>query len=142
MMSRYEITMEEYTKIINIEALTMINMAQKEILPAAAQYAKQLSDAILSQRAVCEEIESTYEKETVKKISKKIQAAYQACQALEEKTNRLHHIEDFEQAAFFVRDEILSAMDALRKPCDELETLVDESQWPFPTYGKLLFGIL
>ena len=142
MMSRYEITMEEYTKIINIEALTMINMAQKEILPAAAQYAKQLSDAILSQRAVCEEIESTYEKETVKKISKKIQAAYQACQALEEKTNRLHHIEDFEQAAFFVRDEILSAMDTLRKPCDELETLVDESQWPFPTYGKLLFGIL
>ena len=142
MMSRYEITMEEYTKIINIEALTMINMAKKEILPAATKYAKQLSETILSQKSVCEDIDTTYESQTLKEVSKQIQEGYRACQALEEKAECLHRIEDFEKAAFFVRDEILSAMDGLRKPCDLLENLVDEALWPFPTYGKLLFGIL
>ena len=61
---------------------------------------------------------------------------------LEEKTNALHTIQDFEKAAFFVRDTILPCMDALRKPCDVLETMTDDKVWPFPTYGKLLFGIL
>ena len=87
MMSRYEITMEEYTKIINIEALTMINMAKKEILPAATKYAKQLSETILSQKSVCEDIDTTYESQTLKEVSKQIQEGYRACQALEERQN-------------------------------------------------------
>ena len=108
MESRYEITMEEYTKVINIDA----------------------------------QMDVTYEKEMLTQINTLLKEAYQACSELEEKTNVLHSIQDFEKAAFFVRDTILPCMDALRKPCDVLETITDDKVWPFPTYGKLLFGIL
>lgn len=140
--SRYEIMMEEYTKIINIEALTMIDMAKKEILPACAEYAKTLTDGILAKKAVANDIDATYETETLRAISEKVKDATAACHVLEEKTDTLHGIEDFEKAAYYVRDEVLPAMDALRAPCDKLETMVDDKVWPFPTYGKLLFGIL
>lgn len=142
MESRYEITMEEYTKVINIEALTMINMAKKEILPAVSRYSKELSDTCLSKCQLDAQMDVTYEKEMLTQINALLKEAYQACSELEEKTNALHTIQDFEKAAFFVRDTILPCMDALRKPCDVLETMTDDKVWPFPTYGKLLFGIL
>ncbi|NME43302.1 glutamine synthetase type III [Faecalicoccus pleomorphus] len=142
MESRYEITMEEYTKVINIEALTMINMAKKEILPAVSRYSKELSDTCLSKCQLDAQMDVTYEKEMLTQINALLKEAYQACSELEEKTNALHTIQDFEKAAFFVRDTILPCMDALRKPCDVLETITDDKVWPFPTYGKLLFGIL
>ncbi|NJE39973.1 glutamine synthetase type III [Faecalicoccus pleomorphus] len=142
MESRYEITMEEYTKVINIEALTMINMAKKEILPAVSRYSKELSDTCLSKCQLDAQMDVTYEKEMLTQINTLLKEAYQACSELEEKTNVLHSIQDFEKAAFFVRDTILPCMDALRKPCDVLETITDDKVWPFPTYGKLLFGIL
>lgn len=142
MESRYEITMEEYTKVINIEALTMINMAKKEILPAVSRYSKELSDTCLSKCQLDAQMDVTYEKEMLTQINALLKEAYQACSELEEKTNVLHSIQDFEKAAFFVRDTILPCMDALRKPCDVLETMTDDKVWPFPTYGKLLFGIL
>lgn len=142
MESRYEITMEEYTKVINIEALTMINMAKKEILPAVSCYSKELSDTCLSKCQLDAQMDVTYEKEMLTQINTLLKEAYQACSELEEKTNVLHSIQDFEKAAFFVRDTILPCMDALRKPCDVLETMTDDKVWPFPTYGKLLFGIL
>ena len=142
MESRYEITMEEYTKVINIEALTMINMAKKEILPAGSRYSKELSDTCLSKCQLDAQMDVTYEKEMLTQINTLLKEAYQACSELEEKTNALHTIQDFEKAAFFVRDTILPCMDALRKPCDVLETMTDDKVWPFPTYGKLLFGIL
>ncbi|WP_415980196.1 glutamine synthetase III [Faecalicoccus pleomorphus] len=142
MESRYEITMEEYTKVINIEALTMINMAKKEILPAVSRYSKELSDTCLSKCQLDAQMDVTYEKEMLTQINTLLKEAYQACSELEEKTNVLHSIQDFEKAAFFVRDTILPCMDALRKPCDVLETMTDDKVWPFPTYGKLLFVIL
>lgn len=142
MESRYEITMEEYTKVINIEALTMINMAKKEILPAVSRYSKELSDTCLSKCQLDAQMDVTYEKEMLTQINALLKEAYQACSELEEKTNVLHSIQDFEKAAFFVRDTILPCMDALRKHCDVLETMTDDKVWPFPTYGKLLFGIL
>ena len=142
MESRYEITMEEYTKVINIEALTMINMAKKEILPAVSRYSKELSDTCLSKCQLDAQMDVTYEKEMLTQINTLLKEAYQACSELEEKTNVLHSIQDFEKAAFFVRDTILPCMDALRMPCDVLETMTDDKVWPFPTYGKLLFGIL
>ena len=142
MESRYEITMEEYTKVINIEALTMINMAKKEILPAVSRYSKELSDTCLSKCQLDAQMDVTYEKEMLTQINTLLKEAYQACSELEEKTNVLHSIQDFEKAAFFVRDTILPCMDALRKPCDVLETMTDDKVWPFPTFGKLLFGIL
>lgn len=139
-LSRYEINMEEYTKIINIEALTMLDMAKKDILPSVSRFTKTLLEAISSKKALG--IDASYEEGFVQKISSKLKEAYTALEDLDSKTKTFSEIEDFEKAAFYVRDEIIPAMDALREPCDVMETLTDASEWPFPTYGKLLYGIM
>lgn len=139
-LSRYEINMEEYTKIINIEALTMLDMAKKDILPSVSRFTKTLLETISSKKALG--IDESYEEGFVQKISSKLKEAYTALEDLDSKTKTFSEIEDFEKAAFYVRDEIIPAMDALREPCDVMETLTDASEWPFPTYGKLLYGIM
>lgn len=139
-LSRYEINMEEYTKIINIEALTMLDMAKKDILPTVSRFTKTLLETISSKKALG--IDASYEEGFVQKISSKLKEAYTALEDLDSKTKTFSEIEDFEKAAFYVRDEIIPAMDALREPCDVMETLTDASEWPFPTYGKLLYGIM
>lgn len=139
-LSRYEINMEEYTKIINIEALTMLDMAKKDILPSVSRFTKTLLETISSKKALG--IDASYEEGFVQKISSKLKEAYTALEDLDSKTKSFSEIEDFEKAAFYVRDEIIPAMDALREPCDVMETLTDASEWPFPTYGKLLYGIM
>lgn len=139
-LSRYEINMEEYTKIINIEALTMLDMAKKDILPSVSRFTKTLLETISSKKALG--IDASYEEGFVQKISSKLKEAYTALEDLDSKTKTFSEIEDFEKAAFYVRDEIIAAMDALREPCDVMETLTDASEWPFPTYGKLLYGIM
>lgn len=139
-LSRYEINMEEYTKIINIEALTMLDMAKKDILPSVSRFTKTLLETISSKKAFG--IDASYEEGFVQKISSKLKEAYTALEDLDSKTKTFSEIEDFEKAAFYVRDEIIPAMDALREPCDVMETLTDASEWPFPTYGKLLYGIM
>ena len=139
-LSRYEINMEEYTKIINIEALTMLDMAKKDILPSVSRFTKTLLETISSKKALG--IDASYEEGFVQKISSKLKEAYTALEDLDSKTKTFSEIEDFEKAAFYVRDEIIPTMDALREPCDVMETLTDASEWPFPTYGKLLYGIM
>lgn len=139
-LSRYEINMEEYTKIINIEALTMLDMAKKDILPSVSRFTKTLLETISSKKALG--IDASYEEGFVQKISSKLKEAYTALEDLDSKTKTFSEIEDFKKAAFYVRDEIIPAMDALREPCDVMETLTDASEWPFPTYGKLLYGIM
>lgn len=139
-LSRYEINMEEYTKIINIEALTMLDMAKKDILPSVSRFTKTLLETISSKKALG--IDASYEEGFVQKISSKLKEAYTALEDLDSKTKTFSEIGDFEKAAFYVRDEIIPAMDALREPCDVMETLTDASEWPFPTYGKLLYGIM
>lgn len=139
-LSRYEITMEEYTKIINIEALTMLDMAKKDILPSVSRFTKTIIETIKDKQSIG--VDSSYESDLVSKLSDQLKEAYAALNALEEKTKTLAAEEDFEKAAFYVRDEILPAMEALRTPCDVMETLTDQKEWPFPTYGKLLYGIM
>ena len=137
--SRYEILMDEYEKQINIEALTMLDIAKKDILPAASKFSKELTDTIANKKAIG--IDLTYELETAKKVSEYLTEAYQAMMTLENDVKKLHEIDDFEKSAFYVRDFIIQDMASLRKPCDELEVITSNSDWPFPTYGKLLFGI-
>ena len=138
--SRYEILMDEYVKEINIEALTMVDIASKQILPAVATYSKTLTDTALAKVQIG--ATSTYESETVKEISELESTAYEALLKLQKDIEELHGIDDFEKSAFFVRDHIIQDMQALREPCDKLEVLTSQEKWPFPTYGKLLFGIL
>ena len=138
--SRYEILMDEYEKEINIEALTMLDIAKKDILPAASKFSRELTDTIANKKAIG--IDLTYELETAKKVSEALTEAYQAMVILEKDVEKLHAIDDVEKSAFYVRDFIIQDMAALRKPCDELEVVTSNEDWPFPTYGKLLFGIL
>ena len=138
--SRYEILMDEYEKEINIEALTMLDIAKKDILPAASKFSRELTDTIANKKAIG--IDLTYELETAKKVSEALTKAYQAMVTLEKDVEKLHAIDDVEKSAFYVRDFIIQDMAVLRKPCDELEVVTSNEDWPFPTYGKLLFGIL
>ena len=118
----------------------MLDIAKKDILPAASKFSKELTDTITNKKAIG--IDLTYELETAKKISEYLTEAYQAMVTLENDVNKLHEIDDFEKSAFYVRDFIIQDMAALRKPCDKLEVVTSNEDWPFPTYGKLLFSIL
>ncbi|WP_304748026.1 glutamine synthetase III family protein [Dubosiella newyorkensis] len=141
-LSRYEIMMEEYTKILNIEALTMVDMAKKQILPSIIRFEKELADTILLKASVSQSLPVGYEASTLEAISNELEQANEALLTLQSDLDKLHAIDNFELAAAYVRDRIIPAMDALRKPCDKLEMLTGSEYWPFPTYGKLLFGII
>ncbi len=139
-LSRYEITMEEYTKVVTIEAQTMTDIASKQIFPAVMKYSNDMCETL--ERKTKLNLPKQYESQVSAEISQLLDEAFGACQKLSESIDTLKEIDDFEQAAFFVRDTILSDMEGLRQPCDTLEMLVSDQYWPFPTYGKLLFGII
>ncbi len=139
--SRYEITLENYYKTVNIEGLTMVDMTKKEILPAIESYIKELSDTCNAKRTAVPELTCSYEKNTITRLSQLTDAIDTAVRTLEEALIRCQTIEDITAASFMIRDEILPKMAELRVPCDEAETLVSAQVWPFPTYDKLLFGV-
>lgn len=139
--SRYEITLENYCKTVNIEGFTMVDMARKQILPAVSDYARVLADTLVAKKAAVGGIECGYEKSTVKKLSALADEISDLTDELERQLVRGKTVGDVTQTAFFIRDVILGKMAALRVVCDEAETLTAESYWPFPTYGDLLFGV-
>ena len=140
MRARYEILSESYCKTLNIEALTMIDMAKKDYLPAVSKYSHELSDTIIA-KAACGDIDSTYEKELLAKISKLNTAAYKKVQKLEEATLKAKEIDDTTELSMFYKDSVFSAMSELRITVDELETMVPASSWPYPSYGDMLFSV-
>ena len=139
--SRYEITLENYCKSVNIEALTMIDMARKEILPAVEAYAHDLAETLISKTAAVPGLSGRYEKNLIAKLSELADEIDSAITALETEAIRYKTITDVTEAAFMIRDVILQRMAELRVVCDEAETLTAEKYWPFPTYEKLLFGV-
>ena len=140
MRARYEILSENYCKTLNIEALTMIDMAKKDYLPAVSRYSHELSDTIIS-KAACGDVDSTYEKELLAKISKLNTAAYKKVQKLEEATLKAKEINDTTALSMFYKDSVFSAMNELRIAVDELETMVPAASWPYPSYGDMLFSV-
>ncbi len=139
--SRYEIILENYCKSVNIEALTMVDMARKEILPAVEAYAQDLSDTLIAKAAAVPGLSGRYEKNLIAKLSELADEIDSAITALETEAIRYKTITDVTEAAFMIRDVILQRMAELRVVCDEAETLTAEKYWPFPTYEKLLFGV-
>ena len=139
--SRYEITLENYCKTVNIEALTMIDMTRKEILPAIVGYVKELSETVGAAKAVAPSAPLGYGSKTVSKLCALADEIDQKTDALEAAADRYKQITDVTAAANDIRDDILQRMAELRVPCDEAETLMPASVWPFPTYGDLLFGV-
>ncbi len=139
--SRYEINLENYCKVVNIEALTMIDMAHKDILPAVSAYIEKLSSCAAAKRMLNSEINCTYEAETVKKLSDLSAESYSALKKLEEKLEKTSEISDITELSVYYKDEIITAMEELRKAVDKAEALTSAEYWPYPSYGELLFGV-
>lgn len=139
LQSRVEILLDEYCKTLNIEALTMIDMAKKEILPAATKYIKDIAKT--AELAKSCGAETVFEEETVKEISALVTEMYKALGTLEADVQKVHAIEDTQEMANFFHDTIFADMGALRVPADKIETLVGKEYWPYPTYSDLLFYV-
>ena len=139
--SRYEITLENYCKTVNIEALTMVDMARREILPAVEAYARELSDTLAAKKAAVPEVTGRYEKGLITRLSALADEIDAAAEALQTEIVRYKAITDITEASCRIRDVLLQKMAELRVVCDEAETVTAEKYWPFPTYGDLLFGV-
>lgn len=137
--SRYEIYNENYVKIINIEALSMIDMVKKLYLPAASGYAKTLADTILVKDSAGK-VDSSYEADLLKKISALTGSIYNKVQALEAAVADVKGSEAGEISVYY-RETVFALMNELRANVDELEGYVPSSQWPVPSYGDLLFSV-
>ena len=140
MRARYEILSENYCKIINIEALTMIDMAKKDILPAVSKYSHELSDTVIA-KAACGDIDAGYEKELLAKVSKLNTAAYKKTEKLEQAVLKAKEISETQELSMYYKDAVFAAMSELRITVDELETVVPADIWPYPSYGDMLFSV-
>ena len=139
--SRYEILLENYSKTVNIEALTMVDMARKEILPAVEGYTKSLAETLAAKKAAVAGLPCKYETATITKLSELSDEIADATADLDSEIAKFQAIEDVTEAANDIRDVILGKMDALRAVCDEAETITAKEFWPFPTYSDLLFSV-
>ena len=139
--SRYEITLENYCKTVNIEGQTMVDMARKEIMPAVEAYAHELAETLAAKKAAVPTLACKYESDLVQKLSVLTDEIDVATDQLESALVEYKTIHDVTAAANDIRDVILKKMTELRVVCDEAETLTAKKYWPFPTYGDLLFGV-
>ena len=137
--SREEIIYETYAKTINIEALTMIDMAGKDIIPAVAAYTGELANTVVTVKEAG--APATAQTELLVEVDSLLAEAKKALKHLEECTVHANKIENAKERAFYYKDVVDVAMTALRKPVDKLEMLVDSDIWPMPTYGRLMFEI-
>lgn len=139
--SRYEIMLENYVKTVGIEAMTMVDMVHKQILPAITTYTKELSEAGISKKQLSPSISTVYEEKIVEKLSSITCRIYDEVNSLEEAVEETKKIMNITDRAFAVKDDVITKMASLREVCDEAEFLTAEKYWPFPTYAQLLFGI-
>lgn len=137
--SREEIIYETYAKTINIEALTMIDMAGKKIIPAVVKYSRSLADTVNAVKAAG--ADAVVQTDMLRTVCEKLTAMQRALKKLEEKEAEAGAIENAKEQAFFYKDVVKEAMQQLRTPADELEMIVDKEIWPLPTYGELMFEV-
>ncbi len=141
MRARYEILLDNYSKTINIEALTMLDMAKKDILPAVASFMGHLSDIVISKKSACTGIECTYEENIISKLSELTNTMFQDVLALEKELEAKKEIEDAQKLAEYYKDVIISRMEKIRKSADAIEVMTERTYWPYPSYADLLFGV-
>lgn len=138
--SRYEIYNENYSKVINIEALTMLDMAKKLYLPAASKYAKELAETVSLKKAACG-ADDSYETELLLKVSSLTTSIYSKTKALDKAVNEVKTVNETGAVAMYYRNTVFKAMNELRENVDELEGCVPSSSWPVPSYADLLFSV-
>ena len=141
MESRYEVEMEHYSKIINIEALTMLEMARKQLLPAVNSYMSELANTAASKLAVSENISVRSETKTLTKLSADADAMSDAIDTLQDAVDASKALPTEAEKAVAFHDNVLPAMDALRAAADDAETICGEDYWPLPSYSKMLYYV-
>ncbi len=139
--SRCEIMLENYVKTVNIEGLTMVDMVRKNYLPAIERYLYRLSQTTVLMRQVSENVKCKYEVSTMERLSELTDYIMDAVIELEDALAEFKTIGDVFKSSEFVRDTMLPRMDKLRKFVDEAEMLTSQRDWPFPSYGQLLFSV-
>ncbi len=141
MRARYEIHLENYCKVLNIEALTMLDMVRQEILPAVSAYMRELSDTIQSKKALDACLPLEPELPLVKQLSSLSAGLYEKLDALSLAMAGVRECNPIEECALYYKDTVLPAMQEVRAFADELELLTAKKYWPFPTYGDILFSV-
>ena len=141
MESRYEVEMEHYSKIINIEALTMLEMARKQLLPAVNAYMSEVANTAASKLAVSESISVRSETKTLGRLSADADAMSDAIDTLQDAVDAAKALPSESEKAVAFHDNVLPAMDALRAAADDAETLCGEDYWPLPSYSKMLYYV-
>ncbi|MBQ7225186.1 MAG: glutamine synthetase III [Clostridia bacterium] len=136
--ARFDIMLESYTKVVNIEALTMIDMAKKSIIPAVSSYTKALAETIVLKNDLA--IDSGYETKVAAKLSQLNTEAYEITERLEKEVHAANLEKDLAANAKLHEERVLSTMNALRMVVDEMETMTSKEYWPMPNYSELLFG--
>ena len=141
MESRYEVELEHYSKIINIEALTMLEMARKQLLPAVNAYMSEVANTAASKLAVSESISVRSETKTLNRLSADADAMSDAIDTLQDAVDAAKALPSESEKAVAFHDNVLPAMDALRAAADDAETLCGEDYWPLPSYSKMLYYV-
>ena len=141
MYSRYEVELEHYSKIINIEALTMLEMARKQLLPAVNAYMSEVANTAASKLAVSESISVRSETKTLGRLSADADAMSDAIDTLQDAVDAAKALPSESEKAVAFHDNVLPAMDALRAAADDAETLCGEDYWPLPSYSKMLYYV-
>jgi len=139
--SRYEILLENYSKTINIEALTMIDMVNRQVLPAVLDYQNELAELIIRKKQVSADIVATPEEKLLKRISGLADCLYKRLEHLTAQTSAAREIKDNLELARACHEKICTAMNELRQVVDELETIVDSKHWRIPTYAEILYSV-
>ena len=140
--SRFEIHNENYAKVINIEALTMIDMVKKLYLPAGSKYVRQLADTLYAKKMCAISVsESSYESDLLGKLSELTEKIYAQVQKLEKDSEQALKISDASESALYYRNTVFASMNELRENVDKLEGFVPASLWPVPSYAELLFSV-
>ena len=141
MESRYEVELEHYSKIINIEALTMLEMARKQLLPAVNAYMSEVANTAASKLAVSESISVRSETKTLGRLSADADAMSDAIDTLQDAVDAAKALPSESEKAVAFHDNVLPAMDALRAAADDAETICGEDYWPLPSYSKMLYYV-
>lgn len=137
--SRYHIYIENYCKVIKIEALTMIEMSKKDILPAVSTYVRKMSEVVSGLKGIAD-VECGFEMDMIKRLTSLSTDMYKKMQKLEQLSDGIGNCNS-QSTANYLRDVIIPAMAELRAVADEIEMLVGEKYWPYPTYGRMLFAV-
>ncbi|MGI5888690.1 MAG: glutamine synthetase III [Oscillospiraceae bacterium] len=139
--SRYDILMENYSKVIGIEALTMSQMVRRDILPAVSSFESDLADSLIKKKDSTPGASSKYEEKVLDELSALADKAYGETEELEKALDREDKCSDVTKSAEMCRDEVVPAMNALRATVDEMETRTDSTIWPYPSYGEMLYSV-